>query len=55
MALAKFQSGVRLPAYTKSQFDVALKEALALPAKWEADMSKRVRKAKGKKVSVRSG
>ncbi len=55
VALAKFQSGVRLPAYTKSQFDVALKEALALPAKWEADMSKRVRKAKGKKVSVRSG
>lgn len=49
LAVEKFQSGVGLPAYTASQFDTALKEALLLPAKWEADLSKRVRKAKGKR------
>lgn len=47
-ALAKFQSGVALPTYEKGQFNVVLKEAHELPAKWAAEKSKRERKLRGK-------
>jgi len=41
--LKKFQSGVELPVYRAGQFDASLKEAHALPARWEE-----AKKASGK-------
>ena len=51
--LAKFEPCVALPKYTEHKFDDALKEARELPAKWEAEIARRARRARNLPIPKR--